>query len=572
MRSPIFRTLRLMLVTVTLASLSMTLPTRFIERAPAPLKLLLSSIAPAAEAAAAHPANGKIAFESERTGNKEIFVMDADGTDPVNLTNNPAIDVNPSWSPDGKKIAFNSDRDGNPEIYTMNADGTNVTRLTFLNLTDGSPSWSPDGTKIAFQTNRADVNNFEIFVMDADGSNQTRLTNVAGNDLHPRWSPDGTKIIFDSLRDGNAEIYIMNANGSFQTRLTNNPTSDQAPGFSPDGTKILWQRHINGTAQIVIANADGSNLAELTDSGSNFSPTFSPAGDMIAFNKTQSGTQDVFTMNSDGTNPLRLTNNTVFDGVASWQTIISPDTVGVYRPSSNQFLLRNSNTAGRADTTITFGTSGDQPLFGDWNGDGRDDIGVFRPTAGQFILRFNSVSKTCAICNPFPVVVTLTINFGQNGDLAVVGDWDGNGKDTPGVFRGGTFLLTNGVNGANTNNSTPPADFIFSFGGTGDQPLAGDWDGDGKDSIGVFRTSGALFFLSNDNLTIASTLSFGGPNLDLPVMGDWNGDGIDSIGVFRPTTAEFFLNNSNTVQSIDVTFSFGSHGDLPVAGDFNGGI
>jgi len=570
-----------MLVTVTLASLSISLPTRFIERAPAPLKSLLSGIAPAAEAAAAHPANGKITFESERTGNKEIFVMDPDGTDQVNLTNNPAIDVNPSWSTDGKKIAFNSDRDGNAEIYTMNADGSNVTRLTFINLTDGAPSFSPDGTKIAFQTNRAGGGNFEIFVMNADGSNQTRLTNIAGNDLHPRWSPDGTKIIFDSARDGNAEIYVMNADGTNQVRVTNNPTSDQVPSFSPDGTKLLFQRHINGLAQIVITNADGSNLAELTTSGSNFSPAFSPAGDKIAFNKTQSFTQEVFTMNADGSNQVRLTNNTVFDGVCSWQTIISADTVGVYRPSTNQFILGNSNTARASNTTITFGTNGDQPLFGDWNGDGRDDVGVFRPSTGKFLLRLVTVSTACAICNPFPVIATLTIDFGDSGDLGVVGDWDGDGTDTVGVFRPATseWFLTNAPN---INNSSPPIDLTFSpFGVVGDIPVTGDWDGDGIDTIGVWRTFTGQFFLSNsDNNPPTSDfiLAFGGLGGDLPVVGDWNGDGKDTIGILGvprngevfPNGVGFFLNNSNTVAANDLVFAFGQSGDIPLAGDVNG--
>jgi hypothetical protein len=396
MTRPVLRTLRLMLVTVMLASLSMTLPTRFIERAPAPLKSLLSGIAPAAEAAAAHPANGKIAFESERTGNKEIFVMDPDGTN--------------------------------------------------------------------------------------------------------------------------------------QVRLTNNPSSDQAPGFSPDGTKILFQRHINGTAQIVITNADGSNLAELTTSGSNFSPIFSPAGDKIAFNKTQSGTQDIFVMNSDGSGQVRLTNNTVFDGVANWQTVISPDTIGVYRPSSNQFILGNANTARPSSTTITFGTNGDQPLFGDWNGDGRDDVGVFRPNTGQFLLRLSTVSKACAICNPFPVIATLTINFGQFGDLAVVGDWDGDGKDTIGVWRTftGQFFLSN------SNTSPPVSDFILTFGGlSGDLPVVGDWNGDGKDTIGIH--------------------------------------GVPRNGEAFPNGVGFFLNNSNTVAANDLIFGFGQSGDIPLAGDWNGG-
>ena len=97
---------------------------------------------------------GKIAFRSDRDGNGEIYVMNADGTNQTRLTNNSAEDIWPSWSPDGTKIAFMSDRDGNGEIYVMNADGTNQTRLTNNSATEYCPSWSPDGTKIVFMSNR----------------------------------------------------------------------------------------------------------------------------------------------------------------------------------------------------------------------------------------------------------------------------------------------------------------------------------------------------------------------------------------------------------------------------------
>jgi Tol biopolymer transport system component len=85
----------------------------------------------------------KIAFQSDRDGNFEIYVMDADGSDPVNLTNNPAYDAQPAWSPDGTRIAFHSYRDGNYEIYVMGADGSNPVRLTDNPEGDGYPAWSP---------------------------------------------------------------------------------------------------------------------------------------------------------------------------------------------------------------------------------------------------------------------------------------------------------------------------------------------------------------------------------------------------------------------------------------------
>ena len=182
------------------------------------------------------PDGTKIAFKSNRDGNAEFYVMNADGSDQTRLTNNLVADEmtlifgsSPCFSPDGTMIAFDSERDGDYEIYVMNADGSDQTRLTNNPTYDRYPCFSPDGTKIAFMSSRD--GDYEIYVMNADGSNQTRLTNNGG--LNPCFSPDGTKIAFVSDRDGNAEIYVMNADGSNQTRLTNNSAGEYSPSWGP---------------------------------------------------------------------------------------------------------------------------------------------------------------------------------------------------------------------------------------------------------------------------------------------------------------------------------------------------
>src|SRR3990172_7903173 len=176
---------------------------------------------------------GLIAFESDRDGNREIYVMNADGTSQTRLTNNPASDINPSWSHDGTKIAFESTRDGNDQIYVMNADGTSQTNISDNLANDVSPSWSPDGTKIVFVSTR-DGNN-EIYVMNSDGSSQTRITTNTAS--YPSRSPDGTKIVFVSTGNGNNEIYVMNADGTGQTNISNNPAYEVDPVWQPIPTK-----------------------------------------------------------------------------------------------------------------------------------------------------------------------------------------------------------------------------------------------------------------------------------------------------------------------------------------------
>jgi TolB protein len=115
--------------------------------------------------------------------------MNADGTGQTNISNNPANDFGPSWSPDGTKIIFASYRDAitNRDLYVMNADGSNPTRLTNDPEDETWPSWSPDGTKIAFQS-QSEGENEVIYVMNADGSEQT---NISGGrfGIDPDWGP-----------------------------------------------------------------------------------------------------------------------------------------------------------------------------------------------------------------------------------------------------------------------------------------------------------------------------------------------------------------------------------------------
>ena len=191
------------------------------------------------------PDGKQIAFTSAEQFNwgpgfrRDIWVMDADGANPINLTNHDAIDETPDWSPDGRRIAFQSNRNRdwefevirvrNWEIYVMNPDGTNPINLTNHLASDGSPDWSPDGRRIAFQSDRD--GNSEVYVMNANGTNPINLTNHPTKDSGPDWSPDGRRIAFQSNRDGNWEIYIMNADGANPINLTQHPAWDSSPSW-----------------------------------------------------------------------------------------------------------------------------------------------------------------------------------------------------------------------------------------------------------------------------------------------------------------------------------------------------
>ncbi len=225
-------------------------------------------------------------------------------------------------------------------------------------------------------------------------------------------------------------------------------------------------------------------------------------------------------------------------------------TPGQFRPSNGFVYLRNSNETGFANTEFFYGTTGDVPVAGDWDGDGRDSIGVYRN--GTFFLRNSNTAGFADL--QFP--------FGAPGDRPIVGDWNGDGRDTIGVVRGNAVFLRNG-------NSAGNADVQFNYGVETDVFITGDWNGDGVDTVGAFRPSNGFVYLRNTNTTgIADTEFFYGLAGDRPVVGDWDGDGIDSLGIVRGN--QWFLRNSNTSGFAEVQYFYGTATDIPLAGDWDG--
>ena len=219
------------------------------------------------------PDGTKIAFTSNRRNRStdEIYVMNADGTGLVRLTTNnrpaPAYDESPSWSPDGRSIAFASNRQGNSEIYVMDTNGKNIVQLTRTLARETTPSWSPDGSKIVYVSIIRDIiADSDIYVMNADGANPVNLTrNPRARNRDPSWSPDGRRIAFESWGVGNHDIYVMDADGGNVVRLTHHFAWDAYPAWSPDGRQIAFTslRNLVGE-ELFLMNPDGTNIIQLT--------------------------------------------------------------------------------------------------------------------------------------------------------------------------------------------------------------------------------------------------------------------------------------------------------------------
>ncbi len=198
-----------------------------------------------------------IAFDSDRDGNREIYGMDPDGNNQVNLTNDPADDFNPAWSPDGSQIAFVSTRPNEvasrQAIYIMDANGGNVFQLT-TNFYSEWPTWSPDGKQIVF------AGNGDIHVITADQSGQpVNLTNSPEKDTQPAWSPDGSKIAWLSGDGQNLNIFVMNSDGSNLLKLTDNGKAHSVL-WTMDGKIISDWDHPDGVCIKCVMGADGSNV------------------------------------------------------------------------------------------------------------------------------------------------------------------------------------------------------------------------------------------------------------------------------------------------------------------------
>ena len=258
----------------------------------------------------------RIAFTSDRDGDPEIYVMNADGSNPVRLTSMPGRDAHPYFSRDGRRILFQSPRANGADtnIYVMNADGSDQVQLTKLQGFAGVPSYSPDEKLIAFQwretSNFQDDKKWRLCLMKADGSDFRVLTPGAANDQVPHWSHNGQRLLFYSDRTGKNQLYTMKPDGTEVQQLSVTEFDDHAGSWSPDNKKIAFISDRAGNPELYVMDADGRNVRRLTHTkATERGAAWSPDGKKLAFSSDGDGPSIIYVMNADGSSLKELINH-----------------------------------------------------------------------------------------------------------------------------------------------------------------------------------------------------------------------------------------------------------------------
>ena len=257
-------------------------------------------------------AESSIYFVSDRSGHKEIWAMDYDGSNQRQVTHLNSISISPRISPDGSRLAFSSLVKGGWEILMYSFDLNRVITFARFGGTNLSPAWSPDGLKLAFSSSR--IGEAEIYVSDASGGNPKRMTSLKGPDVSPTWNrKTGAQIAFVSGRTGLPQIYTMEADGTNQQRVTDQGYA-VSPGWAPNGQFLTfsWVRKYGpgapGASDIYLMDIASRQWVQLThDGGRNDFPSWSPDGRHIVFQSSRSGKEEIWMMLADGSKVQQLT-------------------------------------------------------------------------------------------------------------------------------------------------------------------------------------------------------------------------------------------------------------------------
>lgn len=254
----------------------------------------------------------QVVFTSDRDGDLEVYLVNADGSNLRRLTSATGRDAHASFSHDNKHIVFQSPRaGGDTNVYAMDTDGNGVTRLTWLKGFAGVPVYSPDDRQIAFQwrvtSDFQDTRKWMICVMNRDGSHLRVLTDGTANDQVPNWTRRGDRLLFFSDRTGKNQLYTMRPDGGDVRPLVRTAFNDQTGFWSPDNRRISFVSDRDGNSELYTMDAQGRGVARLTRTPAiERSAVWSPDGRRLAYTVEDDSHTDIYVMNADGTGTRKL--------------------------------------------------------------------------------------------------------------------------------------------------------------------------------------------------------------------------------------------------------------------------
>jgi len=326
-------------------------------------RLMSVNAIPAKEASApAAQLPGQIAIAVDYDGNKEIALINSDGSGLTRLTDNPADDRDPSWSPDGQRIAFASDRSGHYQVYTMNSSGSDVVQLTQLSGNNHMPLWSPDDRHVAFISSQPDKSDLDV--IELSGRNLNRLNSFPLVDADsvlaglliggaPMWSRDGTRMAFTELHAESTSVVLVRSDGRGQRIEI---PDARAPSWSPDGRQIAFIRN----SSAYVATSVGSGIRRVLNENRGIAPVdsapcWSPNGRLLMFTSgretAEKANTDVYICDIDTGRLMRLTESRGFDLGLGW----SPDGSRITFASDRdgRFRLYSMNADGQGVVQLT---------------------------------------------------------------------------------------------------------------------------------------------------------------------------------------------------------------------------
>jgi len=282
----------------------------------------------------AQPSPG-IVFTSDRTYNWDLFLIQADGTGTTQLTDFPGVDADPAWSADGRKIAFRSRRDGSSDIFVMHPDGSNPINLINdpeTSLDDEfAPQWSPDGETLSIYTDRfpprgnclSGFHQVAMLVREAGNYQADLFETIAGEQYSSTWSPDGRYLAFSSsCNQTGFQLYVYDIQTGETRRLTSESTSHTHPAWSHDGLYLAFAKYVEGNNEIFLLNLETRQQTQITVHPANdIMPTWSPDDTQIAFVSNREGNKDIYIMEADGSRLQNLTNHPADDWHPSWSPV-----------------------------------------------------------------------------------------------------------------------------------------------------------------------------------------------------------------------------------------------------------